>query len=640
MALLNDIDSPQDIKRLSPEELPVLAQEIRERIIEVVSRNGGHLSSNLGVVELTIALHYIFDAPKDKIIWDVGHQSYTHKLLTGRRGKFHTLRESGGVSGFPRRDESPYDSFGTGHSSTSISAALGIIEARDRSGENFKVIAVIGDGSMNSGLAFEGLNQAGHLKKDLIVILNDNEFSISPNVGALASYLSRIMTGELYTRIRKETESILKNIPKVGESMLKVAKKAEESFKGLIVPGMLFEELGFEYVGPIDGHRFDILLETLSNVNKLSWPTLIHVVTKKGKGYGPAEENPSAFHGTPPFDIDSGKVCPVRDKSLNGVKKGSSPSYSEVFGSTMIKLAKETKRLLAISAAMPEGTGLDRFAKEHPDLFYDVGIAESHAVTFAAGLAAEGFHPVVAIYSTFLQRAYDQILHDVCIQNLPVTFALDRAGIVGDDGPTHNGIFDFAYLRHIPNMVVMSPKDENELQHMIKTAIQYQGPTSVRYPRGKGIGVPLDDRLKVLEIGMAEHIREGEDVIIIAIGTMVNPAIEAAQNIEREGISVGVVNARFVKPLDRELIGNLVRKVKRIVTVEEHVLNGGFGSAVLEFLSTLNLAGLKVIRIGIPDSFVEQGSQDYLRKKYGLDSNGIEKVVRSLMSRHLVYGKG
>lgn len=625
MALLDSINSPQDLKMLSLEELPILAHEVRKRIIEVVSRNGGHLSSNLGVVELTIALHYIFDAPRDKIIWDVGHQSYTHKLLTGRRERFHTLRETSGISGFPRMDESPYDSFGTGHSSTSISAALGMIEARDKKGEDFKVIAVIGDGAMNSGLAFEGLNQAGHLKKDLIVILNDNEFSISPNVGALASYLSRIMTGEFYTRIKEETKTILKNIPKVGESMLKVARKAEESFKGLIVPGMLFEELGFEYVGPIDGHRLDILLETLINVKKLIGPTLIHVVTKKGKGYGPAEENPSAFHGTPPFDIDSGRV-----------KKGSIPSYSEVLGSTMIRLAGENKKVIAISAAMPEGTGLDSFAMEFPDRFYDVGIAESHGVTFAAGLASSGFHPVVAIYSTFLQRAYDQVLHDVCIQNLPVTFALDRAGIVGDDGPTHNGVFDFAYMRHIPNMVVMAPKDENELQHMIKTAIQHQGPASIRYPRGKATGVLLDEKIKVLEIGMAEHIRKGEDVIIIAIGVMVNPALEAAQKLEKEGISAGVVNARFVKPLDRELIGNLAKKVKRIVTVEEHVLEGGFGSAVLEYLSTLNITGLKISRIGLPDSFIEQGSQYYLRKRYGLDSEGIERVIKSLLSRELV----
>jgi len=629
MSLLNSIEGPQDLKRLSPEELPVLAEEIRERIIEVVSRNGGHLSSNLGVVELTIALHYIFDAPRDKIVWDVGHQSYTHKLLTGRRKRFHTLREFEGIGGFPRRDESPYDSFGTGHSSTSISSALGMIEARDRMGEDFKVIAVIGDGAMNSGLAFEGLNQAGHLKKDLIVILNDNEFSISPNVGALASYLSRIMTGELYTRIRMETESFLKNIPRFGQTMLKVAKKAEESFKGLIVPGILFEELGFEYVGPIDGHSFDVLLETLSNVKRLRWPTLIHVVTKKGKGYPPAEENPSAFHGTPPFEIKTGKA-----------KKGHLLTYSEVFGSTMIRLAKGDKKIIAITAAMPEGTGLDRFAKEYPDRFYDVGIAESHGVTFAAGLATQGFHPVVAIYSTFLQRAYDQILHDVCIQGLPVTFALDRAGIVGDDGPTHNGLFDFAYLRHIPNMVVMAPKDENELQHMIKTSTIYQGPSSIRYPRGSVAGVPLDDGLKILEIGIAEYLREGEDVIVIAIGSMVIPALEAAQRLAVEGISVGVVNARFVKPLDRELIGNLARRVKRIVTVEEHVLDGGFGSAVLEFLSTLNIEGLMVRRIGIPDNFIEQGPQSYLRRKYGLDSEGIERIIKSLTGKRVVYGKG
>lgn len=628
--LLESIDSPEDLKNLSKGKLSILAEEIRDRIIEVVSKNGGHLSSNLGVVELTIALHYVFDFPRDKIIWDVGHQSYTHKLLTGRRDRFHTLRETGGISGFPKRDESRYDSFGTGHSSTSISAALGMVEARDKRGEDFKVIAVIGDGAMNSGLAFEGLNQAGHLKKDLIVILNDNEFSISPNVGALASYLSRIITGDLYRRIRRETKSFLMNIPRVGEGMLKAARRAKESFKGLIVPGMLFEELGFEYVGPIDGHRLDVLIETLKNLRRLkNGPILLHVITKKGKGYGPAEENPSVFHGTPPFDIDSGRI-----------KKGHLSTYSGVFGKTMIKLAKEDNKVIGITAGMREGTGLDSFAMEYPDRFYDVGIAESHAVTFAAGLATQGLHPVVAIYSTFLQRAYDQVLHDVCIQNLPVTFVLDRAGIVGDDGPTHNGTFDFSYLRHIPNMVIMAPKDENELQHMIKTALKHQGPAAVRYPRGRVSGVLMDEELRVLEIGVSEYLKEGEDVVILAIGHTVSAAMDASQRLESEGISAGVVNVRFVKPIDQELIGKLARRIKRIVTVEEHVLDGGFGGAVLEFLSQLSIQDLKIRRIGLPDSFIEHGSQDYLRKRYGLDSDGIVKAVRSFVGRHLAYEKG
>lgn len=623
MSLLDNIENPEDLKKLSLEELPALAKEIRDRIIQVVSKNGGHLSSNLGVVELTIALHYIFNSPKDKIIWDVGHQSYTHKLLTGRGKRFHTLRQLNGINGFPKIEESPYDCFGTGHSSTSISAGIGIIEARDRMGEDFKVIAVIGDGSMNSGLAFEGLNQAGEIKKDLIVVLNDNEFSISPNVGALSSYLSRIMTGQLSTRIRKETETILKNIPGVGESMLKVAKKVEESIKGLLIPGILFEELGFKYVGPIDGHRFDVLLDTLRNVKRLKCPILIHVITRKGKGYAPAEENPSAFHGTPPFGIETGRVK----------KNKSKITYSEVFGDAMIKLAEENDKVLAISAAMPEGTGLDRFSRIYPDRFYDVGIAESHGVTFSAGLAVAGFHPVVAIYSTFLQRAYDQILHDVCLQNLPVTFALDRAGIVGDDGPTHNGTFDFAYLRHIPNIIIMAPADENELQHMLKTAVDYRGPSAIRYPRGERSGVPLDDKPKALEIGTAEYIKDGDDVIVIAIGNMVTPSLEAALVMEKEGISVAVINARFVKPLDRELIGSLAEKVGRIITVEEHVLSGGFGSAVLEFLATLDIANLKVRRIGIPDSFIEQGSQSYLRARYGLDAYGIERAIRAILEK-------
>ena len=617
MGLLEKINSPDDLKKIDRDDLPQLADEIRELIIDVVSRNGGHLASSLGAVELAIAIHYIFDAPNDQVIWDVGHQAYAHKILTGRRDLFHTLRQYNGISGFPRREESKYDVFNVGHSGTSISAAIGKAVARDFADGKNKVIAVIGDGSMTAGLAFEGLNQAGHLKKDIIVILNDNEMSISKNVGALSAYLNRIMTGQFYTRVKKETEHILRNIPKIGESMLKAAKVAEESVKGLIAPGILFEEMGFNYVGPIDGHRLDHLISTFENIKRLSEPLLIHVVTKKGKGYKFAEENPALFHGPPPFNKETGEIK----------KRGLIPTYTQVFGDTIIKAAKENKKVIAISAAMPEGTGLDMFAKEFPDRFYDVGIAEQHGVTFAAGLAASGFRPVVAIYSTFLQRSYDQIVHDVCLQNLPVVFAMDRAGIVGEDGPTHHGAFDIAYLRHIPNMVIMSPKDENELQHMLYTAINYSGPTAVRYPRGEAVGVSLDGNLRKMEIGKGEIILDGDDVAIIAIGNTVYPALDAASRLREEGISAAVMNARFVKPLDRDLIIDIARKVKGIVTVEEHVLEGGFGSAVLELLSEEDIK-IKVKRIGLPDKFIEHGAQKILRQKYGIDSDGIYLAVK------------
>jgi len=622
--ILDKVNNTQDLRGLPQEELPILADEIRQEIISVVSKTGGHLASSLGVVDLTIALHYAFDTPKDRIVWDVGHQAYAHKLLTGRRAQFPTLRQHGGISGFPKREESLCDHFDVGHASTSISAATGIIAARDIKGEDYRVIAVIGDGSISAGLAFEGMNQAGHLKKNLIVILNDNEMSISPNVGALSSYLSRMMTGNFYTKLRQETKHFLQGIPRVGESMFNLAKKAEDSIKGLMIPGMLFEDLGFQYIGPIDGHNIDHLLQTFQNIKDYDWPVLVHVVTKKGKGCEFAESSPSQYHGTPPFDPVTGKVA---------AKKQSIMSYTEVFGQTMIKLAEDNDKIVAISAAMSEGTGLDKFAEQFPGRFFDVGIAESHGVTFACGLAVEGLHPVAAIYSTFTQRAYDQVVHDLCLQNLPVTLALDRAGIVGEDGPTHHGVFDIAYLRHIPNIVIMAPKDENELQHMLKTAVEYNGPSAVRYPRGTGCGVPMDQELKTLEIGKAELIGNGNDVAIIALGNMVGPSMEAAQRLAEEGISVSVVNARFVKPLDETMILAVAKKTGRLVTVEEHALSGGFGSAVLECLDANGVAGIKTHRIGVPDTFIEHGTQQVLRRKYGLDADGIYESVKAFVDK-------
>lgn len=620
--ILDTINQPEDLRKLNGEELTSLAAELREEILNVVSKTGGHLAPSLGVVELTIALHYAFETPKDKIIWDVGHQAYAHKLLTGRRERFHTLRQYNGISGFPKREESPFDHFDVGHASTSISAALGMISARDIKGEDFRVIAVIGDGSISAGLAFEGLNQAGHLKKNLIVVLNDNEMSISPNVGALSAYLNRLMTGNFYTRLRQETKHFLQGIPKVGDSMFNFAKRAEESIKGLMVPGTFFEELGLQYVGPIDGHRMDHLLETFNNVKDFTWPVLVHVVTKKGKGCEFAECNPSQYHGTPPFDRETGRPT---------AKKGKILTYTEVFGQTMLRLAEDNDRLVAISAAMSEGTGLDRFMAQYPDRFFDVGIAESHGITFACGLAVEGLHPVAAIYSTFTQRAYDQVMHDLCLQNLPVTLALDRAGIVGEDGPTHHGVFDLAYLRHLPNMIIMAPKDENELQHMIRTAVEHPGPSAVRYPRGTGCGVPMDQEVTTLAIGKAELIKDGGEAVIIAIGNMVCPSIEAAKKLAEEGTSVAVVNARFVKPMDAGMLLAFAKRTGRVVTVEEHVLQGGFGSAVLECFEEHKVSGVKTLRIGLPDQFIEHGTQKELRHKYGLDADGIYAKVKEFI---------
>ncbi|MDA8165776.1 MAG: 1-deoxy-D-xylulose-5-phosphate synthase, partial [Desulfobacteraceae bacterium] len=524
-SLLAKINSPSDLRLLAETDLPALAEEIRQEIIRTVSCTGGHLAPCLGVVELTIALHYVFDTPDDKLIWDVGHQCYAHKLITGRRDRFHTLRQHQGISGFPKRDESPYDVFDTGHSSTSISAGLGIATAKDLKGDPDKVIAVIGDGSMTGGMAFEALNQAGHLGKNLIVILNDNEMSISPNVGALSSFLSRKLTGRTMVRVKREMESFLKSFANVGENILTVLKKGEDSLKGFFTPGMLFEALKFEYIGPIPGHQLETLVETLRNVKEFGQgPTLIHVLTTKGKGYPPAERKPDDFHGVGPFDIATGIPRPAPPGPV---------SYTRTFGDTLIHLAEKDPRIAAITAAMPAGTGLARFARRFPDRFFDVGIAEQHAVTYAAGLATEGMLPVVAIYSTFLQRSLDQIIHDVCLPNLPVTFAIDRAGLVGDDGPTHHGAFDLCFFRFIPNMVLMAPKDECELQHMLHTAIYHPGPAAVRYPRGAGQGVELADHLEKLPLGKGELLREGKDVLLLPVGNRVYPALEAADGLQK-----------------------------------------------------------------------------------------------------------
>ncbi|HXV19623.1 MAG TPA: 1-deoxy-D-xylulose-5-phosphate synthase [Desulfuromonadales bacterium] len=619
--ILENLDSPAGLKEFSLAELENLAGEIRETVIDTVAANGGHLASSLGVVELTIALHRVFDSPTDKIVWDVGHQAYAHKLLTGRRERFSTLRRLGGISGFPKRDESPHDCFDVGHSSTSISAALGMAAARDVLGGSEKIVAVIGDGSLTAGLAFEGLNQAGHLKKDLIVILNDNEMSISPNVGALSSFLSRKMTSDLFVRFKRETEQFLGNVPRFGRDLINIARRAEESFKGFFTPGMLFEAFGFDYVGPLDGHRLPELVETLQNVSRLRGPILVHVVTRKGKGYPPAERSPSEFHGVGPFNRASGEV-------KQG--KGQAASYTAVFGRTLVELAERDRRVVAITAAMAEGTGLKEFAARFPDRFFDVGIAEQHAVTFAAGLACQGLRPTVAIYSTFLQRAYDSIVHDVCLQNLPVTFALDRGGLVGADGPTHHGVFDYAFLRHIPNLTIMAPRDEIELRRAMATALAVESPLAYRYPRGSGIGLPLDGPFEPVPLGRGEKLRDGADGVIFAAGTTVAAALAAAEQLAAGGIRLAVVDPRFLKPLDRELIAGEARRCGLVVTVEENVRQGGFGSAVLELLAEEGLSP-RALHIGLPDAFIEQGSQEELRARYGLDADGLAGSIRHFL---------
>ncbi len=622
--ILEKIDSPDDLRKLQRSDLPFLAKEIRKIIVDVVSKNGGHLASSLGAVELAIAVHYVFNTPVDKVIWDVGHQTYAHKILTGRRKRFHTLRQLDGISGFTRSSESDFDAFSTGHSGTSISAGLGIACAKHLKNETSKVIAIIGDGSMTSGLAFEGLNQAGdtHKDKDIIVILNDNDMSISRNVGALSSFLSRKLSTKRMQELRKDFKSFLRSLPKVGDDIYQIAKRTEDSFKTFVTPGMLFEAYNFEYFGPINGHNLDHLINILINIKYLKEPVLLHVTTIKGKGYTPAEKNPVYFHGCGSFDAKTG----------NSIKKSDlTPTYTEVFGDAMVELAEKDKKIVAVTAAMPEGTGLVKFAEAYPDRFFDVGIAEQHGVTFAAGLATEGFKPVVAVYSTFLQRAYDQILHDVCLEAIPIVFAIDRGGIVGEDGATHHGLFDLSYLRSLPNMTVMAPKDEKELRRMLITALSHKGPIAIRYPRGKITVSKIKDKKSLISIGKGEILNKGDDIIIFCIGRSVCEAISAHSELLKFGISATIVNCRFVKPLDTDLICSLAGKIPRIITVEENVLQGGFGSAILECLNDNNMTSFSLKRIGIADTFVEHGSQNLLRAKYGIDAQAIVNTAKELM---------
>ncbi|HZD61102.1 MAG TPA: 1-deoxy-D-xylulose-5-phosphate synthase [Anaerolineae bacterium] len=610
--ILNTIASPKDVKRLSHGQLAQLADEIRTRLVETISETGGHLASNLGAVELTLALHRVMESPTDKIIWDVGHQCYVHKLITGRNETFTTLRQYGGLSGFPKKSESAHDIFDSGHASNSISVALGIAEARDKAGGDEHVIIVIGDGSLTGGIAYEALNQAGHLGTKLIVILNDNEMSISSNVGAMSSYLSQLRLDPVHTKLRKEVEKRIKKIPAIGELVYDIGMHIKESVKALLVPGMLFEELGFTYIGPMDGHDVKEIEKNLMLAKQVEGPVLVHVVTKKGLGYTPAVECPEKWHGTAPFVKRTGEP-----KSFNNV-----PTYTEVFGEALVKLAGRNEKIIAITAAMTSGTGLNKFQEVYPDRFYDVGIAEPHAVTFAAGLAIQGYLPVVAIYSTFLQRSLDQIMQDVSLQELPVVFAIDRAGIVGEDGPTHHGAFDLSYLRSIPGLMIMAPKDENELQHMLYTATEIGGPVALRYPRDRGLGIELSESYRMLQIGKGEILLEGSDVCLLAIGRMVKSALDAAKILGERGISASVANMRFIKPLDEEIVAWATGNHRLVVTVEENSLVGGFGSAVLETISELGVTA-PVQRLGLPDRFISHGSMKRLLAEVGLDANGI-----------------
>ncbi len=638
--LLDRIESPEDLRGLDLPALRQLAQELREEIVETVSVTGGHLGANLGAIEITLALHSVLHTPRDKIIWDVGHQAYAHKILTGRRQVFRTLRQYGGISGFPRRSESPHDAFGTAHAGTSISAALGYCIARDRRGERYAVVTVTGDGALTAGMAFEALNHAGQLKTDLVVILNDNKMSIAPNVGALSEYLTRLRVEPTLQRAKDDLERLLSRIPGIGESVVRVAEHVKDTVRHLLVPGAFFEELGWKYYGPIDGHHIGLLQKVLREAIAQGGPVIIHAITEKGRGYTPAEKDPGrlhAVHGKGPVVISPRSRWPAVPGEKDGRGDAASPAgrnliplppaspapstnaptYSKVFGRTLLEMARQDPRIIAITAAMPDGTGLDEFARELPGQFLDVGIAEQHAVTLAAGLACGGMRPVAAIYSTFLQRAYDQVIHDVCIQDLPVVLALDRAGLVGDDGPTHHGAFDIAYLRTVPNLVVMAPKDEQELRHMLKTALLREGPTALRYPRGKGVGVPLTPP-EALPIGRGELLRDGTDVAFVALGPLVYRALEAAAWLGQHGISAAVVNARFVKPLDAELILSVARRTGRVVTVEDGARAGGFGSAVLELLADAGLTGVRVRRLGLPDAFIDHGPVDVLHEEVGL----------------------
>lgn len=619
--LIDHINSPSDLRRLDVSELPALARQIRDDILNTVAKTGGHLASSLGAVELAIAVHYTFNTPKDVVLWDVGHQAYAHKILTGRRGKFPTLRQLGGLSGFPNKDESPeYDVFTTGHSSTSISTALGLVLARDLKNEKNKVIAVIGDAALAGGMAFEGLNHAGHAKKDLIVILNDNELSISRSVGALSRYLNRIIAAPAYNKIRTDVEKLVKRIPRFGFRAYRAARKLEEGLKNLLIPGMLFEEMGFRYFGPINGHDITELITTFRNLINLDEPILIHVITKKGKGYSPAEEDPAGFHGTAPFKIEE-----------HGKTEGGLPqTFTQVFGEKMIELAARDPRMVGVTAAMLDGTGLNVFAREFPQRFFDVGIAEEHAVGLAAGLAKGGFRPVVAIYSTFLQRGYDQIIHDVCLQNLPVVFCLDRAGLVGEDGPTHHGAFDMAFLRHIPNLTVMAPASPAELKEMIEFAVKLSSPAAIRYP--KGSVASANPYVSPIAHGRGEIVRKGKDLAIVSAGSMLDTALKLRDLLAKKSIDAAVINARFIKPIDEELLKTIFADIGRVVTLEDGVLNGGFGSAVLEFAEKSGLKDVKIRRFGLPDRFIEHGRREELFLKYDLTPGAIcDVIIREIL---------
>ncbi len=617
-SILQRINSPRDLRGLSWEELNRLAVEIRKMLIEVVSRTGGHLSSNLGTVELTLALHLVFDLPRDKIIWDVGHQTYTHKIITGRRDLFPTLRQRGGLSGFTTPEESPYDIYGAGHASTALSVALGMATARDLKGEDFHVAAVVGDGSLTGGVALEALNQIGFLKKRLIIILNDNKYSISPNVGALSGYLNYIISGQFYLKMKEQVAGLLEHLPG-GRKMIEVGRALEDKLKKLFVPGMLFEQLGIKYMGPISGHSIRHLKKALEDAKQYEYPVLLHVVTKKGKGYKPAEKSANLFHSSPKFDIKTGEF-----------KKKPRPSFSQIFSRTLMEMAEKDERIIAITAAMPEGTGLIEFKERFPRRFFDVGIAEQHAVLFAAGLSREGLLPVAAIYSTFLQRAYDMLYHDLAIMNLQVTIGIDRAGVVGGDGPTHQGIFDMAYIRIFPNFVIMAPADENELRHMLYTSVYYPGPSTLRYPRDMVYGVELDEELKNLPIGKGEVLRRGKDLLMVAIGTMVRPTLEAAEALAARGINPTVVNARFVKPLDEDLITSLAREHHAVITLEEGVVDGGFGSAVREALDRRGV-DVRFSRIGVPSTLIPHGGREELLRELGLDAPGIARRAEEFL---------
>jgi 1-deoxy-D-xylulose-5-phosphate synthase len=624
--LLNAVDSPADLRSLPVPELKQLSSELRDFLIDEISKIGGHLGAGLGAVELAVALHYVFNTPDDKLIWDVGHQAYPHKILTGRRDRFHTIRQFGGISGFLKRDESPYDTFGAGHASTAISAALGVAAARDLAGEKFKVVAVVGDGAMTGGMAYEAMNNAGLQKRNMIVVLNDNNMSIAPNVWTISNYFTELIANPSYNRFKANVWDLTGKLDVVGDRIRKIAARVEEGIKVVITPGMLFEALGFRYFGPINGHNLPQLIRIFGEVKDLSGPILIHAITRKGKGYGPAEKDVQALHGVTPFD----KVTGISTK-----KPETAPAYTTVFGKAIVELARGNDKIVGITAAMPDGTGLDILQREIPERFFDVGIAEQHGVTFAAGMATQGYIPIVAIYSTFLQRAYDQVVHDIAMQHLHVVLCLDRGGLVGADGPTHHGVLDLAYLRCIQDIVVMSPKDESEFRDMLHTAIQYRGgPIAVRYPRGNGLGVPMKPGFDLIPIGKAETVRKGADVAILALGNMVSQSLKAAELLQKDGIDAEVVNMRFVKPIDEALIADVCGRFRNILTVEDHVVEGGFGSAVLEAIHRLAVSAPPRVRVhGIPPRFIEHGSPAELYTMVKLDAPGIASVVKDFFRR-------